>query len=414
MKLAIWLVKRYPHTWRRRYEPEMVAVLEQHHITVLTIFDLCFGMLTARLDPQYRTEPARVGFSSPRGATGLFLAAWSVFVLFAQWGLWGIGDGMALLLTRHDMNPEYLMVEFSTCGRVCSPYLAGWGAYQTMNMAVGANLWTVEPVIVNVVYFALTALMLLGIVRWALRTRRVGMLLLTAGCLVLPLAVERWLLHYAPFPVNSNVQLNGFTGPLGVLTTWGELVALVGVLVLSLLTAQHAVRTKRYGLLSVAVGVPTLVLLGGLYLVHRLGLFWGPGYYSWNWSVVAIEFLGLVATLFPFAVLGMLLLVVAGNSLNLHRWRFVRSGAGLLVALMVAAVVAFTVYTLAGTSAEWTPDAFFFPAPDWLYSFPHSSSIILGAGLLIPALVALVALRCMLGGLAASSRNTLAIERTAE
>jgi hypothetical protein len=123
-----------------------------------------------------------------------------------------------------------------------------------------------------------------------------------------------------------------------------------------------------------------------------------------------------VATLFPFAVLGMLLLVVAGNPLN-QRWgRFVPSGAGLLVALMVVSVVSYAVYTVAGHSNEWRPDAFFFSVPFWFYnSFPYASAIrIIGAGLLIPTLVALVALRGMAGGLAASSRNRLALQRRAE
>jgi hypothetical protein len=417
MKLALWLVKRYPHTWRSRYEPEMVARLEEHPITVLTLFDLCFGMLTARLDPHYQTDPARVGLSSPRGATGIFLAAWSVFVLFAQWSLWGIGDGMALLVTRHDMTGDYVEVEIWHCARVCSPFLPYLGAYQTMNMVVGANLWTVEPVILNIAYFAITAVIITGILRWALGTRRVGMVLVLAMCcLLLPLALELWLLHFAPFPVNFyNVQLNGFTGLLGLLTTWGELVAVVGMLTLSLLTARHAVRTHRYGLLSLAVGVLALFFLVGLYQVQGSELFWGPGHY-WKWSVSAIEFLGLVATLFPFAVLGMLLLVVAGNPLNQRPWRFVPSGAGLLVALMVVSVVSYAVYTVAGHSNEWRPDAFFFPLPFWFYnSFTYSSSIrIIGAGLLIPTLVALVALRSMAGGLAASSRNVPAPQYTTE
>ncbi|GHO71538.1 hypothetical protein KSC_104300 [Ktedonobacter sp. SOSP1-52] len=56
MKLNRTLLRLYPRAWRERYEEEMLAVLEQHIITPLTIFDLLLGALDARLDPHYRSQ----------------------------------------------------------------------------------------------------------------------------------------------------------------------------------------------------------------------------------------------------------------------------------------------------------------------------------------------------------------------
>lgn len=53
MKLVLWIVHLYPRAWRERYEQEMLALLEQHTVTLTTILDLLMGTLDARLDPHY-------------------------------------------------------------------------------------------------------------------------------------------------------------------------------------------------------------------------------------------------------------------------------------------------------------------------------------------------------------------------
>lgn len=40
MCLVIWMLRLYPPAWRERYETEMVALLEQHDITLWTVGDL--------------------------------------------------------------------------------------------------------------------------------------------------------------------------------------------------------------------------------------------------------------------------------------------------------------------------------------------------------------------------------------
>ena len=56
MKNVTWILKFYPRRWRERYQEEMLAVLEQHTISLSTILDLLLGALDARLDPAYRTQ----------------------------------------------------------------------------------------------------------------------------------------------------------------------------------------------------------------------------------------------------------------------------------------------------------------------------------------------------------------------
>lgn len=48
-----WLLLLYPQVWREQYEVEMVALLQQHNVTFLTIFDLVRGALEAHSDPVY-------------------------------------------------------------------------------------------------------------------------------------------------------------------------------------------------------------------------------------------------------------------------------------------------------------------------------------------------------------------------
>jgi DNA-binding PadR family transcriptional regulator len=56
VRFVIWMLCLYPLAWRERYEQEMIALLEQHQLTLWTVLDLCIGALDARLDPHYRRK----------------------------------------------------------------------------------------------------------------------------------------------------------------------------------------------------------------------------------------------------------------------------------------------------------------------------------------------------------------------
>ncbi len=84
MKPGTWILCLYPHGWRQRYEEEMLALLEQHTVTLATIFDLLLGALDARLDPMYRAEKALLLFKDKRSIATTFLCSYAIF-LFAMY-----------------------------------------------------------------------------------------------------------------------------------------------------------------------------------------------------------------------------------------------------------------------------------------------------------------------------------------
>jgi len=82
MRLVIWMLRLYPPAWRERYEAEMVALLEQHDITLWTVGDLLIGALDARLDPHYRQVRPQIAMrrlqTSCRLLATTFFASWLV------------------------------------------------------------------------------------------------------------------------------------------------------------------------------------------------------------------------------------------------------------------------------------------------------------------------------------------------
>ncbi len=78
MKLVIWILHLYPQAWRERYEQEMLALLEQHTVTLTTALDLLMGVLDARLDPYYRRENMLFMFRERRSILLTFLLALAV------------------------------------------------------------------------------------------------------------------------------------------------------------------------------------------------------------------------------------------------------------------------------------------------------------------------------------------------
>ena len=179
MKAAIWLVKLYPSAWRRRYEAEMLAVLEEHHVTVLTILDLLFGVIAARLDPNYRTEPGRIAFATPRAATQVFLAACGIFLLFTQMSIVIINEGVARLF------PSNNVMFLGPIGDITSD------PGKVDIDVLGSSLWYYER-ITAYVCVAITALVICAALAWAVTTRRVWFVLLTAVVFAAPVAAVIW------------------------------------------------------------------------------------------------------------------------------------------------------------------------------------------------------------------------------
>ncbi len=367
MHLAIWLVTLYPRAWRRRYEAEMLALLEQHRVTLLTVLDLLFGMIRARLDPQYRDDPGPVLFTSLPKATWMALAAWGAFVLCVAVASGPLYRGMLFLLT----------------GLRDIPWRAFGGSILTttgnpqpevMLPVVGGNLWYAEPPIVLLAFFAMTALVSLGCLRWAVRTRRIGVIVLTTVWFAAPVAVILWLVvasHDMPgylsplqtpfeglFPGSPDnpiilALVHFFSSlPVSLLTTLGELEALMGVVFLSVLRAGQALRTQRYQLLGLVAGVDLVLILIAVYIVKSWDLFtpFGPpnfvGAPLTHQAVqgfFTIEALGLCAHLLPFAAVALPLLALGGSAIRKQQWQTVILGVSLLAVLMAVCDVCFLV-----------------------------------------------------------------------
>lgn len=113
MPLVFWILRLYPSRWRERYEAEMVALLEEHHITLWTILDLLIGALDARLDPHYRQAHQQLYLRRFKSSWRLLVASFVVFwFALLPWfflsqvgiddancsdGMWGGNVGLCML-----------------------------------------------------------------------------------------------------------------------------------------------------------------------------------------------------------------------------------------------------------------------------------------------------------------------------
>lgn len=55
MNMQYYLIRLYPHTWRKRYEDEVLAMLEQRSLSFIDGVNLFFGALDAQLHPHLGT-----------------------------------------------------------------------------------------------------------------------------------------------------------------------------------------------------------------------------------------------------------------------------------------------------------------------------------------------------------------------
>lgn len=59
-RLAARLLRLYPRRWRDRYEPELRALLDEHHVRLRTLADLVAGAVRARLEAEEERPMARL------------------------------------------------------------------------------------------------------------------------------------------------------------------------------------------------------------------------------------------------------------------------------------------------------------------------------------------------------------------
>jgi hypothetical protein len=90
-----WILELYPLAWRQRYQEEMLALLEQHHVTWRTVVDLLMGAVVARFDPDFKAangSALTVRALRVRRAHGTILLAFPLLVLCHLLVLDGLDD----------------------------------------------------------------------------------------------------------------------------------------------------------------------------------------------------------------------------------------------------------------------------------------------------------------------------------
>jgi hypothetical protein len=201
----------------------------------------------------------------------------------------------------------------------------------------------------------------------------------------------------------------GSTAPLGLLTILGELEALAGVVFLSIVKGKQAIAARRYGLLGLVLGVNLFLVLIVVYLFNTQGTFTLIGGPVARQIEQDTELLGLAAFLLPFAAVGMVLLSVGGSEISKRLWQFMLGGASLFCLLMAVFLVFFSVAVL----YAWQQNqqlSVWYPVPEWMPWYPaaYVPVQVVWAGLLLSTVLALGALRSMVGAVVASSRARLA------
>jgi len=94
-----WLLKLYPHVWRERYEDEILTVLEEHKITIATVFDLLLGAFDANF--YYNGFTEGISYMINRVRSGIVM-------IFCSFMLYGIG--WSLLQRLNDPIPDFQVI----------------------------------------------------------------------------------------------------------------------------------------------------------------------------------------------------------------------------------------------------------------------------------------------------------------
>lgn len=93
LRLAICILYLYPSSWRAQYQQEMIALLEEHHISLWTIVDLLIGALDACLDPQYRRSSVPLALRqlqiSWKFIASIFVVNWIALLFWYE--VWDLG-----------------------------------------------------------------------------------------------------------------------------------------------------------------------------------------------------------------------------------------------------------------------------------------------------------------------------------
>lgn len=346
MRHVTWILHLYPEAWRKRYEEEMVALLQQHTITLATCFDLMLGALDARLDPSYKTEKSLLLFKDERMIATTFLCAYAIFLLTMY--NWHHYIPLALSLTPFYMNLGMLSAQAATSP---SLFFSSAGLTGISN----DSLLTLSDLVMQVTLLASNLFFIATIVKQAKGARRKHFILPAVSCLVL-----LFTLPLLPL-LRVSASTANFTTP--ATTIWSVEVTSSGHVValymwsfhllwpsLTLLMSSLFIIMVRIKEMMTASRKQWLLLVAMFYLVLPVSrMLWLYDSVQIPSSILPVSsiVLGAVLTYFPpFAALGAMMLAVAGNEGSSKRmWRMALLPATALSLVMLAKLV-MTIITL--------------------------------------------------------------------
>jgi hypothetical protein len=118
-----WLLRLYPRKWRERYEEEMLAILEEHKVTLVTVFDLLAGALDANLNFNGFTEGVSQMVSRIRSGIVMTFCAFMIFGV--GWSmLQRLTDPINLFTAAAKFHPEFRVLFYTDFIVGCLSFLA--------------------------------------------------------------------------------------------------------------------------------------------------------------------------------------------------------------------------------------------------------------------------------------------------
>jgi DNA-binding PadR family transcriptional regulator len=250
MQLILWILHLYPPAWRERYEGEMVALLEQHTITLWTVVDLLVGALDARLDPHYRRK--RLHLPMVR-----LQASWRWFAS-ACIGGW---LGLAIWIGMWDMPIDPATVCSAFPGDVRCPTRVAIGLHTPQLSSALLTTWPVPIAFLALLVFL--AVLARWVVAQTIQRKQWWNLLR-----LLPIASFILVCYYAPLPAG---RLNGFVQAVFVASI-ALLAESGGAMLISAKTwekRQHLFSALSVRLLAflVLVGMAAFCIASGVWLI---------------------------------------------------------------------------------------------------------------------------------------------------
>jgi len=297
MKIVTWILSFYPPRWRERYQEEMLAVLEQHTISLLTLLDLLLGALDARLDPAYRTQEGWMfhRLRDTRTLSLIYMCALAMFLYSAS--LWVV-----------------LIDSLGFQGKLLEGVMA---------FIVVITTTVLIPALSLIALLVVT----LATLKHALTQRQGGTLLFAIICLGLGIVggfgdrpffgldfhFPLWLLILGWLPVGVIA--------LGV----GVSLFVTGV------KGLQAIRNRQWvwGMENLSTGQkpPGGFLIGNAYFIS-----------------LANFISSLLLDMYPYLLLGTLLLTLAGNESSTRSWRVTRSFGAVLTVVLVVNLAAVAIW----------------------------------------------------------------------